>query len=479
MNGELVTGDERLLGPVRDLILEIQAPAVVLASHGDARPVGELIQQRLSESILSVAEAELLFAVVDLAGVSDIGLAERTGLLERLNIKRPSLYLRMKRLIEFGVLREYKIKTPRRGPNPRVFIFDPDTLADDQLTLGEQAAMSVEPDSMVDEGNTLVPELDLLRNRGLPAPKEMPVKGDQLAIFALPALLPSAQGSDPDYIEMPVRYGNQYLHTVVRSSSGIRMARVRDTRVLASVITICFDRIHRQGLPAENPWVMRVSEIIDVLEHGEHGEGRAASSGGSHKLWILDVLRRWQGTQFEIQHITPKMKDYYGDLVATEESFRFINRLHVLSWVGAKGKTPEDVCIYLDDLLVQRMRSEQFAYTLTLQTSMMSETNDLAYRLSLWCRRTIKRSTDAQQFSVEFLREQADPSAPKKKFGTRLRALYQERFDHQANVMNLHGYCLREIPGGRSYAIWADPNDKLLGTQSYATRHLTQGEGSD
>lgn len=477
MNGELITGDERLLGPVRDLILEIEAPAILLAPLEGGRSAGEIVHQRLVEQVLSAAEAELLHAVIEIAASSDMAVAERSALLNRLNIKRPSLYQRMKRLIHAGALREHKIATPRRGPNPRVFVFDAQVLEAEGFTLGEQTTMSVEPDPSETDAELVFDEDDLFRNRGLPTPRDMPVKGDQLAIFALPALLPSFQARNPNYIEMPVRYGNQYLQAVVRATSGIRMARVRDTRVLAAVITIAFDRIHHQGLPATNPWVMRVSEILDVMHSDSGREEEGGTSGGSQKRWILDVLKRWQGTQFEIQHITPKMRAYYGDLVSTEESFRFINRLHVISWVGMKGKTPEDVCIYLDDLLVRRMRSEQFAYTLTLQTSMMSEPNDLAYRLSLWCRRSIKRTTEPHQYSIEFLREQADPTTQQKAFGRALRALYEERVSMDTNIMSLHGYCFRQLPGARAYAIWADPHDKLLGTKSYANRKLSQGEG--
>ena len=480
MEGDLIDGDERLLAPVRDLILEIEAPAVLvspLEANAGQGSVGEIIERCLGESRLTLAEAEVLYAVVALAETSDVGIAERGPLLERLGIKRPTLYKRLGPLINAGVVREYKIPTQRRGPNPRIFILDPVRLADASFTAAEtRATMNIAESAEAEGGEHAA--MDLFGNRGMPAPRDLPIKGDQLAIFALPALLPSRPKSDPEYIEQAVRYGNQYLQTTVRSSSGIRMARVRDTRILAAVITICFDRIHRQGLAPTNPWVMRIEEIIEVLNTRAEGEA-AFGHGGSHKQWILEVLRRWQGTQFEIKHITPRMRAYYGGLVSLEESFRFINRLHVLSWVGSKGSTPEDVCIYLDDLLVERMKSEQFAYSLTLQTSMMDEPNDLAYRLALWCRRAIKRNHSPQHYSLDALHMEADPTAQAKAFRHSVRKLYAERSAPKSQVMHLHGYCFRLIDGGQGFAVWADPDDTLLGAQSYAARKLGRRDETD
>lgn len=474
MAGQSLPDDESVLRPIRDRILDIQAPALVIGPipEGVERGwAGAVVAERLAEARITSLEAELLFETVGLAEQSPIGLAERDALLHRLRIKRSTLYHRLRGLVSAGVVREHKIPAPRRGPNPRIFIFDPVALAAPGFTGTQAPAAPVASDAPLDADAETLPAL--MANRGLPAPRDLPIKGDQLAIFALPALLPSRPKPDQALIEQAVRYGNQYLQTTVRSAGGIRMAGVRDTRILAAIITLCSDRIHRQGLPPTNPWVMRVDEIIDVLN--TRGEGGAAlGQGGSYKSWVLEVLRRWQGTQFELKHITPRMRDYYNGLVSVEASFRFINRLHVLSWVGAKGSTPEDVCLYLDDLLIERMKNERFAYTLTLHPSMMDESNDLAYRLALWARRTVKRCHTPQHYRLDALHLEANPTATVKRFRSGLRALYADRADHRDQIMRLHGYCFR-VAGSDGFAVWADPDDPLLGTRSYAAR---QGMGS-
>lgn len=135
------------------------------------------------------------------------------------------------------------------------------------------------------------------------------------------------------------------------------------------------------------------------------------------------------------------------------------------------------MCIYLDDLLVERMKNEQFAYTLTLHSPMMDEANDLAYRLALWARRTIKRRHTPQHYSLDALHMEADPTAPVKIFRRTLRSLYAERADSASQVMSLHGYCFRAAGGG-GYSVWADPDDPLLGTRSYGARQI-EGRASD
>lgn len=466
-------------------ILAADAPCVLITTTGTQKRGGTsgVIKRLIGAGLIPPLEGEMLYVIALISEENGCPVISRSAITERMRINRSVIYNRLRTIVEAELAEVRTIDaTTRRGPKPRVYIVDPRAIesrwrqtldGDDRQDVESKEPLAIDPE-VSETGEPGASQLgagvaDLLsgeidpNNRPSRLPEDAPVKGEQLGIFALPTLLPSGRSQTRDPINAQVRYHNQYLEVTVRSTAGVPIAKVRDSRVLAAIITLCSDRIHRQGLPPENPWLFSIEEIAEIIERNTPRENRGpGSSSGSYKGWILDVLKRWQATQFEIQHVTPKMRDYYGQLVHIEESFRFINRMKVLSWVGRKGRTPGDICLYLDELLIDRIRAERFAYTLTLQPSLMAERNDFAYRISLWCRRCIQRHREPSIYTIDYIHNQADPTSSLANFKEALSRLREARIGDDG-VVRLHGYCLIIDRDRGEITFWADPNDELIG----------------
>lgn len=429
----------------------------------------------LGQRAISNPEYDLLFAVLEAASSDPNGIAALPALTDALSIKRPTILRRIERMVTAGVIERHRIAIPGLRGRKVAFAIDlpraVNELTADALeaSLGAGALIDHPPQNSPQDELALTIG-DTTGIEGLPAERRLPLKGEQLSVFTLVSALPSTEprGRRRDEAdECTIRVGHEWLQVTVRPQSGVGLARVLDTRVLVAVITLVHNRIHGQGLPARNPFRFQVEELAEVLRQAE--PGTLTTEDGSYKNWIVQVLRRWEGTAFEIRHLTPKMNEFFEGGLTVEETFRFINKTSVLQWTGPKGKTPTHVALWLDEELLKRIAHRARKFLLTMPPEWMRERSAIALRLSLWCRRAIGRKHIHQTFGRRELHAEVDPKRESRYFYRDLRHLYRERLVPGQSYARLHSWLFEEINGGQHYRFWPDPDDKLVGVQSYGT----------
>ena len=341
--------DERLLASIHEAITVQPMPAIVVTDpRNHIHDTDSLIRRCREKAIFPPLQIDVLNKAIALADEHPLTIAERELLLSHLEIKRSTLNNRVKPLINVGVIRMHRIKTKRPGPTPRVFILDLSCLADlvTRAVEGESPGDWVYP-NMVDEE-----AISAIADRGLPVVFDKPVKDNQLVMLALPTLLPGEMDTKHSYVEKSVRYGNQHMYITICGPTGLCMAQVPDIRVLAAVISICSDRSHHQWVEPKNPWFMRVDEIADFIKRCA-SDSETLRQDACLKSWIVDALFRWQGTKFEIRYAKPRTNRYYGHRVVADHSFFLIDAITVVSAIGTDGVKLEDMCLYLNERLVE------------------------------------------------------------------------------------------------------------------------------
>lgn len=403
---------------------------------------------------------------------------------------RATIINRCKSLIDAGLVLKESIKLPRKHPQTRFTILAakniciPQTNPDRVINL---PVLSKYAHTVSAESPHLpsVPENEFAQSLALSKAmnitgdlfKHLSIKGEWFSIFTLAAALPS--GKTGKLLESsytcPIAIGNEIVQLEVRPTQGTKVASVLDLRILITIITIVSKRL-MHGHPAMNPFVLDFNEICEVIENAYRNKNKRSTDTkkkgrntktGSFKQYILSALERWESTGFKIISASKGFIDKFDGRIELKQAFRLIYKTKVLSFVGSKGKTPGKIAIYLDDEFLARIADKDSRYVLTLHDDVLAEGNPFAVRFNIWCRRAVKHIHKPRSWSVKHLHREVEPLRKFKSFNPDLKAFYQSHFDEAKGYANYLGYNFKVNEDLTSYLIWADPADRLVGTNSH------------
>lgn len=226
-------------------------------------------------------------------------------------------------------------------------------------------------------------------------------KAERLSLFYIfPALASGKKGRRLTEETEVACTANNFKYTVtVRPSANQRAANIYDVRVLVAL----FSRLvatHGAASVADNPFTIHIGDLCEDIR---------APKSTNHKEMILDSMRRWESTGFKITATEYYLQNKKLSAIVTEDFFRMITRLRIVSYGGYLMRTPQAIAIWFDQEVLRRVLRGEGKYLLTLPDSFMDPALPIMIKFKLWLKRSIGTNTDPKTFSFECLRTEIEP----------------------------------------------------------------------
>lgn len=297
------------------------------------------------------------------------------------------------------------------------------------------------------------------------------IKGELFTLYTLPFILPANKEGKDQFYNAPLRIGKDVINIEVRPTQGTKVPYLTDVLPLFALTTIISGMIE-EGIDT-NPFVIDFNDIYQLVRMGN-----SSADGGSQKSKLLSQIKRWESTGFRIVSATKGFRDLFNGHLEIEEVFRVITKLKIASSVNSTSKTPDSIAVYLDDDLLKRLKDPKSRFLLSSHIELLKEQKPFYIQINLWCRRAIKHNHSARAWSLTWIAKEINNESEFKYFNREFKAFYNTHYDENLGCARYLGYCFKKDdryqPGVRgtqkykqSYYIWADPDDRLVGTQSH------------
>ena len=398
---------------------------------------------------------QILFnlCTVDVERITDMKTLEGQG------ISRAGIIRRCKKLIDMGLMDKSSHRQPGKRSSTFYILKEIDNLVHVEKESNTKEVVKTVP-APINATSLLIKE----------ARQPLSWKGDRFSIFTLLSALPTGRSgkyTDGSY-SVPIWIGKEKLELTVLPASGRKSATALDLRVLGIMITLVHANYTSTG-KIQNPFIVHVNDIIELL-------GR--NKGTGNKQYVAGAIERWALTNFEITSCAEGIVDQFKGRIELSKIFKVIDSLQVLTLFKDEGKCPESFAFSLGQDLIERIKHQD---VLTMHPESFTEKNALAYKIYLWCRRAMqhyKKYPKGKLWKIEHLHREMEPLRQLKEFKKSLKRLLAARHDELIGGALFYGYIVTASDKMDSVWIKADPEDRLIGRNSFFARMVSSSESN-
>lgn len=397
---------------------------------------------------------------------------DQVTLCRALKISRATSLRRCSALAEMGLMTKTSVPVDKRRPVTLYTLHHPSHL-NTSAWAPPVAYDSPLPSVRPEDASELVSQ-----GRGH---RQVPWKGDSLAVFRLFAALPSVRAAKkPEQsFEVNLRAGPHETSTLrVIPPPAIppnvphaerddpdrypRLLCIEHLRVYIVLIAMAYDYYHNHGGDIDGVLTVRNNTILQALKLPKET---------GHKRFVHGAIRSLEATGFEWVFASDGLRDKYPGQIHLLQTFRLLSSIAILSYYGGGKKVGEEFSFTLPRDLVARIKNHD---VLTVHPEIMAETNPLAIKLYIWSRRAVRHDHQGRPWDLSWVCKEierssatGEPMTPLRRMRMRLKTLLEERQKEGEPYTRIAGYLITYNADRDTITVRADKDDWLLGERSF------------